>query len=48
MIKHHFGARRFLLRGLKQVRVEWQWLATAFNLHRLMRLIRGRAGPVAT
>jgi hypothetical protein len=48
MIKHHFGVRRFLLRGLKQVRVEWQWLATAFNLHRLMRLIRGRDGPVAT
>ena len=48
MIKHHFGARRFLLRGLKQVRVEWQWLATAFNLHRLMGLLRGRAGPVAT
>jgi transposase len=47
MIKHHFGARRFLLRGLERVRAEWRWLATAFNLHRLMSLIRGRAGPSA-
>jgi transposase len=39
MIKHHFGARRFLLRGLERVRCEWQWLATAFNLHRLIGLM---------
>ena len=45
VIKHQFGARRFLLRGLEQVRVEWTWLATAFNLTRLMSLIRSRAGP---
>lgn len=44
-IKHHFGARQFLLRGLKLVRHEWQWLATAFNLHRLMSQIESRAGP---
>lgn len=47
MIKHHFGARRFLLRGLEQVRIEWCWLATAFNLHRLMSLLTARAGPAA-
>jgi transposase len=45
MIKQHFGARRFLLRGLAKVRVEWNWLTTAFNLHRLLSLIRSRAGP---
>jgi transposase len=45
MIKQHFGARRFLLRGLERVRIEWRWLATAFNLHRLLSLIKGRAGP---
>ncbi len=48
MIKHHFGARRFLLRGLEQVRTEWRWLTTAFNLHRLLALLRGRAGPTAS
>ncbi len=45
VIKHQFGARRFLLRGLEQVKTEWRWLATAFNLQRLMSLIRSRAGP---
>ena len=47
IIKHHFGARRFLLRGLNQVRIEWRWLATAFNLQRLMNLIQNRAGPMS-
>lgn len=45
MIKHHFGVRRFLLRGLDQVRTEWRWLTTAFNLHRMMALWSSRAGP---
>jgi hypothetical protein len=45
VIKHQFGARRFLLRGLAQVRTEWRWPATAFNLTRLISLIRSRAGP---
>lgn len=45
MIKHHFGVRRFLLRGLDQVRTEWRWLTTAFNLHRMMSLWSTRAGP---
>jgi transposase len=47
MIKQHFGARRFLTRGLAKVRQEWLWLASAFNLHRLMSLIRSGAGPPA-
>jgi transposase len=45
MIKHHFGVRRFLLRGLDRVQNEWRWAATAFNLHRLMSMMRTRAGP---
>jgi transposase len=48
VIKHQFGLRRFLLRGLAQVRTEWSWAATAFNLQRLMSLIRSRAGPPTT
>lgn len=47
VIKQHFGARRFLLRGLERVRTEWRWLATAFNLERLLSLLRSRAGPTA-
>jgi hypothetical protein len=45
IIKHHFDGRRFLLRGLQNVRTEWRWLATAFNLQRLISLLRARAGP---
>jgi transposase len=48
MIKHHFGVRRFLLRGLDLVRTEWRWLTTAFNLHRMMALWNTRAGPAET
>lgn len=46
VIKHQFGLRRFLLRGLSRVRMEWGWAATAFNLQRLMSLMRSRAGPL--
>jgi len=45
VIKQQFGARRFLLRGIEQVRTAWRWLATAFNLERLLSLLRSRAGP---
>jgi transposase len=45
VIKHHFGLRRFLLRGLEQVRMEWCWATVAFNLDRLMSKLRARAGP---
>ena len=44
-IKHHFGARQFLLRGLKEVRMEWTWLVNAFNLRTLLTLIQARPGP---
>jgi transposase len=48
MIKQHFGLRQFLLRGLAQIQDEWRWAATAFNLHRLISLMRSRAGPPAS
>lgn len=45
VIKQQFGARRFLLRGLAQVRIEWRWLTLAFNLTCLMSHLRSRDGP---
>lgn len=45
--KQHFGVRQFLLRGLDKVRTEWRWVMSAFNLHRLIGLIRSGAGPPA-
>lgn len=45
VIKQHFGARQFLLRGIDQVKQEWHWMASAFNLHRLIGFLRGGAGP---
>lgn len=45
VIKQKFGVRQFLVRGLSQVRQEWDWLVTAFNLDRLIGLIAGGAGP---
>lgn len=47
MIKGHFGARRFLTRGLERVGNEWRWLCTAFNLHRLLSLITSGSDPPA-
>ena len=40
IIKHVFGARQFLTRGLAEVKQEWRWLTTAYNLFRLMNLLR--------
>ena len=48
MIKNHFGARQFLMRGLAGVRDEWRWLCASFNLHRLLRLIASGSDPPAT
>lgn len=36
VIKHVFGVRQFLTRGLESVRQEWRWATMAFNLHRLV------------
>jgi transposase len=38
VLKEELGARRFLLRGLTNVRAEWTLLATAFNLRTCVRL----------
>jgi transposase len=47
MIKHHMGARRFLLRGLAKVTQEWRWLVTAFNLQTIIERMRRQIGPPA-
>lgn len=36
------GVRQFLLRGLENVRTEWRWLCTAYNL-RLLMMMRSQA-----
>ena len=46
ILKEQQGARRFLLRGLANVRAEWALLATAFNLRTLARLWRASSLPL--
>jgi len=41
ILKEQQDARRFLLRGIDNVRAEWTLLATAFNLRTLCRLWQG-------
>jgi hypothetical protein len=36
-IKAVMGVRQFLLRGLENVRNEWRWACTAFNLQKLLK-----------
>ena len=43
IIKEQQGARRFLLRGVDNVRAEWSLLAIAFNLRTLWRAWHGQA-----
>jgi transposase len=45
ILKEQQGARRFLLRGLAQVRAEWLLLATAFNLRTLYQVWVKRKRP---
>ena len=45
MIKHWMGVRQFLHRGLERVRQEWRWATTAFNLARLINLLRAEQAP---
>jgi len=47
VIKQQFGMRQFLLRGLRAVQDEWRWAMLAFNLQRIIGLLRSRAGPAA-
>ena len=37
IIKGRMGLRQFLLRGLENVKAEWLWACTAFNLAKLVR-----------
>lgn len=37
VIKSVMGVRQFLLRGLENVRTEWRWVCTAYNLRILMK-----------
>jgi transposase len=37
IIKHLMNVRQFLLRGLENVKTEWLWVCTAFNLAKLVR-----------
>ena len=38
IIKSVMGFRRFLLRGLEKVSLEWTWVSVAYNLKRLHRM----------
>lgn len=38
IIKSVIGFRRFLLRGLEKVSLEWTWVSVAYNLKRLHRM----------
>ena len=48
ILKEQLGARRFLLRGLTNVRAEFRLLATAFNLRTLWRVWKTRWRPRLT
>lgn len=39
-IKHNLGIRRFLHRGLAKVTTEWRWICTAYNMSKLVRIVR--------
>ena len=38
IIKSVIGFRRFLLRGLEKVSLEWTWVSVAYNLKRVHRM----------
>ena len=44
-IKQVMGVRQFLLRGLENVRTEWRWVCTAFNLAKLVKAIAALRAP---
>ena len=46
-IKHVLGIRRFLLRGLDNVKGEWRWISTAYNLEKLIRKLTSLRARVA-
>lgn len=40
VIKAVMGVRQFLVRGLENVRTEWRWVCTAYNLRILVKWVR--------
>lgn len=38
-IKHNQGIRRFLLRGLEKVNIEWKWICISYNIKKLVTLM---------
>ena len=48
ILKEQIGARRFLMRGLANVRAEFRLLATVFNLRTLWRVWKTRWRPPVT
>ncbi len=50
IIKGILEVRRFLLRGLEKVRMEWRWICTAYNLRKLIAAVaalRAEGGKMA-
>jgi hypothetical protein len=45
-IKQVMGVRQFLLRGLENVRTEWRWVCTAFNLQKLLNAVAALRAPL--
>ncbi len=46
-IKAILGVRRFLLRGLEKVRIEWLWVCTAYNVSKLLAAVGKRRAALA-
>lgn len=40
VVKGQFGVRQFLLRGRKKVSLEWGWVCLAYNVRKLVNLLR--------
>lgn len=47
VIKNVMGVRQFLLRGLENVRTEWRWVCTAYNLRILVKWLGRQRAKVA-
>ncbi len=47
IIKSALGFRRFMLRGVEKVKLEWTLVCAAYNLKRLHRLAGGQTALVA-
>jgi hypothetical protein len=45
IVKAAMGFRRFLLRGLRKVNLEWSLVRLAYNFRRLAKLLAARQGP---